>query len=177
MKLVMVRHAKTDYNDNGLVQGMTDIPLNEEGIMQASRLKEKLKDIKFDLCFSSPLKRTLKTAKIIVGDDFPIITDELLIERNMGTYEGGSFKEYQKHDFWDRNKNYNINGVEPVRDIMKRTKIFLDNLKEKYPDKTILLVSHSATLRALHFNIVGYDNDTYFYSFKSENGEAYEYDI
>ena len=108
MRLIMVRHAKTDYNEKGLVQGMTDIPLNKEGIMQAINVKEKLKDIKFDLCFSSPLKRTLKTAKIIVGDDFPIITDELLIERNMGTYEGGSFKEYQKRDFWNINKNSNL---------------------------------------------------------------------
>ena len=173
----MVRHAKTDYNEKGLVQGMTDIPLNEEGIMQAMKLKSKLKDIKFDLCFSSPLKRTLKTAKIIVGDDFPIITDELLIERNMGTYEGGSFKEYQKRDFWNINKNSNLNGVEPVRDIMKRAKIFFDNLKEKYPDKTILLVSHAATIRALHFNILGYDDSTWFYAFKLENGEAYEYNL
>ncbi len=173
----MVRHAKTDYNEKGLVQGMTDIPLNKEGIMQAINVKEKLKDIKFDLCFSSPLKRTLKTAKIIVGDDFPIITDELLIERNMGSYEGGSFKEYQKRDFWNINKNSNLNGVEPVRDIMKRAKIFLDNLKEKYPDKTILLVSHAATIRALHFNILGYDDSTWFYAFKPENGEAYEYNL
>ena len=173
----MVRHAKTDYNEKGLVQGMTDIPLNKEGIMQAINVKEKLKDIKFDLCFSSPLKRTLKTAKIIVGDDFPIITDELLIERNMGSYEGGSFKEYQKRDFCNINKNSNLNGVEPVRDIMKRAKIFLDNLKEKYPDKTILLVSHAATIRALHFNILGYDDSTWFYAFKPENGEAYEYNL
>lgn len=104
-------------------------------------------------------------------------TDELLIVRNKEGYEGVSFKEYQRHDFWDRNKNYNINGVEPVRDIMKRTQIFLENLKEKYPDKTILLVSYAATIKALHFNIVGYDDDTYFYSFKPENGGAYEYDI
>lgn len=177
MKLVMVRHAKTDYNDKGLVQGILDIPLNEEGKMQAINIKEKLKNIKFELCFSSPLKRTLETAKLIVGNDFPIITDELLIERNMGTYEGGSFNEYQKHDFWDRNKNYDINGVEPVRNIMKRTELFLDNLKREYKDKTILLVSHTAILRALHFNIVGYDDDTWFYKFKPKNGEAYYYDI
>lgn len=42
----MVRHAKTDYNDNGLVQGMTDIPLNKEGIMQAINVKEKIKRYK-----------------------------------------------------------------------------------------------------------------------------------
>ncbi len=177
MKLIMVRHAKTDYNDKGLVQGMTDISLNEEGKMQANKLKEKLKDIKFDICFSSPLKRTLETAKIILGNDFSIITDELLLERNMGTYEGGSFKEYQKHDFWDRNKNYDINGVESVKDILKRTKLFLDNLKEKYSDETILIVSHAATLRAIHFNIVGYDDNTWFYNFKPENAEAYEYNL
>lgn len=177
MKIVLVRHGSTDFNKEGLVQGLSDIDLNEDGINEIIKTKSKLSNINFDLCISSPLKRTITTAQIITNNKIPIIIDGLLVERNMGNYEGKNFKEYQMHDFWSLSKNYDINGVEPVKTIMDRTKIFLNKIKKDYHNKTILIVSHAATLRALHFNIVGYDNNTDFYSFKPQNGEAYEYDI
>ncbi len=59
--IYIVRHGQTDYNVKGKYAGRTDIPLNEKGIEQAHELHEILKEIKFDLVFSSPLQRTLKT--------------------------------------------------------------------------------------------------------------------
>ena len=58
--IYFVRHGQTDWNKIGRIQGHTDIPLNKLGEEQALIVKEKLKEIKFDKVFSSPLKRALQ---------------------------------------------------------------------------------------------------------------------
>lgn len=50
IKLFIVRHGKTDWNLLGIVQGSTDISLNEEGIIEARNLSEKIDISKIDLC-------------------------------------------------------------------------------------------------------------------------------
>lgn len=172
----MVRHGQTDYNKKRIMQGISDIDLNSEGKRQAKEAKEKLKDVNFDICFSSPLARAYETAKIIVGNKCDILFNDLLTERDLGKFEGKNYEQYKKYDFWDIKSNSNYNGVETVKDLFIRTKKFLDELKNKDYNK-VLIVSHHATIRALHFNMVGYDNDTDLLSFHPLNGEVYKYEI
>lgn len=177
MKLYMVRHGSTPWNEIGLMQGCSDISLSEKGIKEVNEVKEKLKKVKFDICISSPLKRTKETANIIVDGKCSIIIDDLLLERGMGIFEGKMHNEYAKLNYWDYDLNNNSNGVEPVKDILNRTKLFLEKISNKYKDKTVLIVSHAATIRCIHYNIVGYDNKTKFLDFKPQNAVVYEYDI
>lgn len=177
IKLYIVRHGSTNWNDKGMLQGLSDIPINETGIKQVSITKDKLKNINFDICISSPLKRAIDTAKIIVGNKCGIVVDDLLIERTLGEFEGCTYLEYKNFNFWDYELNSNYNGVEPVKNLLSRAKIFLDKIKDNYNNKTILIVSHAATIRAIHYNIVGYNKDTKFLSFSPKNGEVYEYEI
>ena len=65
MNLYLVRHGQTDWNIQGRIQGSTDIELNSTGLNQAQKTAELLKNIDFDVIYSSPLKRTVDTAKII----------------------------------------------------------------------------------------------------------------
>ena len=161
MKLYVIRHGRTPWNEKGLMQGRVNIKLSETGKKEAKDIREKLKDISFDICISSPLKRTLETASIVTDNKYKIITDELLIERNLGEFEGKKYAEYEKLKFWDYKLNNDSYGVEPVKDILKRTSSFLNNLKEK-DYKTVLIVSHAATIRAINYNIIGYDSNTDF---------------
>ena len=131
MKLYIIRHGRTPWNEKGLMQGWVNIKLSETGKKEAKDIREKLKDISFDICISSPLKRTLETASIVTDNKYKIITDELLIERNLGEFEGKKYAEYEKLKFWDYKLNNDSYGVEPVKDILKRTSSFLNNLKEK----------------------------------------------
>lgn len=176
MKLYVIRHGRTSWNEKGLMQGRVNIKLSETGKKEAKDIREKLKDINFDICISSPLKRTLETASIVTDNKYKIITDELLIERNLGEFEGKKYAEYEKLKFWDYKLNNDSYGVEPVKDILKRTSSFLNNLKEKNY-KTVLIVSHAATIRAINYNIIGYDSNTDFLEFKPIHGEIYEYEI
>ncbi len=86
MIIYIVRHGQTDYNVEGRYGGRIDVPLNDTGIKQAQELHEKLKDIKFDLVYSSPLQRAIKTAEIICDNE--IIKDDRIIERDNGELEG-----------------------------------------------------------------------------------------
>lgn len=79
-------------------------------------------------------------------------------------------------NYWDYKLNNDLYGVEPVKAILKRTLSFLNKLKEK-DFKTVLIVSHAATIRAINYNIIGYDSNTKFLEFKPVHGKVYEYEI
>ena len=64
-KLVMIRNGQSTYNKDNLFTGLTDVDLTQEGIDDANKAGElsKANSFKFDLCFTSSLKRSIKTAK------------------------------------------------------------------------------------------------------------------
>ena len=111
MKIYVTRHGQTDYNAASRMQGRLDIPLNEKGKAQARATREKVKDIKFDAVYSSPLIRAVETASIVgnIAED-QIIKDERILEANFGKYEGvvygkvglpmtdtGEYLKYSRH--------------------------------------------------------------------------------
>ncbi len=176
MNLYLVRHGKTYMNEKGLIQGTSNTSLSELGIRQAKEAKDNLKDVKFDICISSPLKRTIETATIIVNNKCKIIVDDRLLERLMGEYEGKPHDEYVKGNYWDLKLNNDSKGVEPVKKLFIRAKDFLDYVKS-LDYENVLIVSHAAIIRAIHFSIIGYDNNTIFLEFYPKNGKVYKYVI
>ena len=64
MLLYVVRHGETEWNTKHLVQGISDIPLNEKGIKDAYELQELVASLDIDVVISSPLSRARETAKI-----------------------------------------------------------------------------------------------------------------
>jgi broad specificity phosphatase PhoE len=67
LKIYLARHGQDEDNAEGILNGYRDRSLTELGIKQAQDIANKIKnaDIKFDVIYSSPLKRTLQTANII----------------------------------------------------------------------------------------------------------------
>lgn len=72
MIVYFIRHGETDFNKRCLIQGMSDIPLNDKGIQQAGIAAEwfEKQNITFDRVFASPLVRARKTAAIVSGRTF-----------------------------------------------------------------------------------------------------------
>lgn len=164
MLLYVVRHGVTVWNRLRKVQGRADIPLAEEGVRLAVKTGEALRDVPFDLCFSSPLKRAVQTAECILGDrKVPVITDERIQEIDFGALEGTQFKDEsgnishkQMEIFFQRPLEYERpeNG-ENIEDILKRTEAFWKDItgREEFSDKTILISSHGCAVRALLQNV------------------------
>lgn len=175
-KLYIVRHGQTDWNVQKLLQGKTDIELNEEGIRQAKEVAKFIDLDKIDVCICSPLKRTRKTAELIVGDKVPIIYDELVLERGFGNYEGKPIVFDLIAKQWDYKINDSDEDIETIQDCLKRAGEFLNKINKEYKNKNILIVSHGSFIKTLHFNLVGYDENTDFLSFNPKNAVVYEYE-
>lgn len=179
MKIYLVRHGETDANKNKIMQGQSqNLQLNENGISQATILKNKLKDVTFDICFTSPLIRAWSTAMVLVGDKVEIKEDKRLIERYLGNLEGKDRSTYSVSKYWDYHLNSNDEDVEPIQDIFKRCNSFMNDLKEKYDDNsTVLIVSHGAVTRCLHHILKKSDLNKSLLDFKIENCYCKEYEF
>ena len=154
MKVYLMRHGETNWNKEKKMQGMVDIELNDQGRKKAISNQKKFKKLNIDLIISSPLKRAKETAKLVSeGTNTPIIYNEKLVERSYGNLEGKNYKGkeiYENHDTYSLIENTNFENIERVKDLLKRVWEALDEIKEKYPNKNILIVSHGGTSRAIN---------------------------
>lgn len=94
-ELLLVRHGRTASNRRRVLQGWSDIPLDELGLLQAQRIALRIRDeYAIDRIVSSPLQRALVTARAI-GDQLGLAPEVLpaLREMNFGDYEGRTFDE------------------------------------------------------------------------------------
>ena len=155
MKLYIIRHGQTNWNRKGRIQGKTDIELNEEGIEQAKEARKILEEYPIDMIVSSTLKRARKTAEIInESKKVPVLFKDVLEERGFGEFEGKTREEIQD-EIWTSEilDNYNLNkqykGVETIQELCSRVWNLIDELKENYTDKNILLVTHGGVTRAI----------------------------
>lgn len=151
MKLYVVRHGETIWNAENRVQGITDIPLTDKGRLDATLLKDLVKDINIDVVISSPLERTIETAKILTDGKLPINTDDRIKERDWGLNEGANIDDVDKWDCWDVILNTRVQNIESIQDFMYRVSNFLEDIKVRYKDKNVLVVTHSAVIRVIHY--------------------------
>jgi len=158
MKLILIRHGKTEWNTLNRAAGQVDISLNDIGREQARETKEKLKDIRIDLIICSPLARAKETASIINEDrNIPIIIDERVIERNLGVYEGMQNSEDIFNEIRYYTKNVPVENGEDCQTYTKRVFDFLDDVIKQYKGKyeTILICSHGFFLRSANWYFNG----------------------
>ncbi|MFW5991547.1 MAG: histidine phosphatase family protein [Candidatus Nanoarchaeia archaeon] len=156
MILYITRHGKTDNNREGYpFNGREDVPLNQEGRLQVYKLSRRLKDSHIDIIYTSPMKRTMETAKIINAfHKAKIKKDKRLKEVNFGIFDGKSlgyikknhyeiYKEREKDKF-----NYIIPEGESYRHAYQRAKEILGKIRNG--DKgNIMVVTHGTLLKLL----------------------------
>lgn len=155
MKITLVRHGQTDDNINGIMQGRRNVLMNDTGRRQCKMLRMKLEKEHFDYCYMSPLTRAVETAMILIGDKVEMIPDKRIIERDMGELDGKSREMYNAYKYWNYDYVDKEFGVESAKGILERCDDFLNYLKEKYNEESILIVTHEATYRALRHLLRG----------------------
>ena len=183
MKIYIIRHGQTNWNRKGRIQGKTDIELNEEGIEQAKEARKILEEYPIDMIVSSTLKRARKTAEIIKKKKkVPILFKEALEERGFGEFEGKTREEIQD-EVWTSEilDNYNLNkqykGVETIQELCSRVWNLIDELKENYTDKNILLVTHGGVTRAISGYFDGANENGILEDLKLQNCGIKMYEI
>ncbi len=159
--LVIVRHGQSVWNLENRFTGDVDVDLTETGRREAHEAGKDLKEIHFDYCFTSLLKRAEETLQIILQEiqqpGIPVKRDKALNERNYGDLQGLNKAEMAEKygqpqiDIWRRSYAVRPPGGESLEDTAARVIPYYK--KEIEPllktGKNILIVAHGNSLRAL----------------------------
>lgn len=168
MKIYIVRHGETEMNQRKCLQGWVNSPLNENGIAIAKISAENMKEIPFDILFTSPLSRAKDTGLIIKeaceayqGKEIPVIEDDRLKEMYFGEWEGLSAAK-ENFEIPTSIEEYNLifsdifhfktaPSGESAESLIARADEFLQEVihNPEYEDKTILMTTHGCCLRAM----------------------------
>jgi len=143
MKIYFATHATSVDNEQGVASGWADPALSELGKKQARELGRHFKDIPLSLICTSDFKRAIQTVELAFGSKLPVIIDPRLRELNYGDYNGCPNAEVDL--FKTKSISMPFPRGESYQQAMKRLHEFYNELKSKYPDKTVLIVGHRAT--------------------------------
>lgn len=165
-KFYVIRHGETYWNVQRRMQGQVNIPLNERGREQAIKARELLRDIPFDICYSSPLKRSLETARLVLADrKVPIVVEPLLIEQSYGISEGlrvDTILDNPEHPAYgydlDPCRYQGDIGSEGFEELFERMRALLDEvlMPASLEHESVLVSTHGAVACALLDLILGY---------------------
>lgn len=144
MIIGLVRHGQTDWNAKGIIQGQTDIPLNEAGISQAKALARRLREEKsiWDAVVSSDLLRARNTAEIIAEQlQVPLLApDKRFRERGFGQIEGTT--EAERIERWGNDWREHGLGIETDDELRSRGSDAITELLLREEGRNVLIVSH-----------------------------------
>lgn len=147
--ILYVRHGQTDCNVQGIIQGQLDAPLNDNGIAQAKDTAEKLKDVKIDIIYSSPLSRAYKTAEIINEyHNVEIIKEDRLKEQDAGEATGIYEKDVTREMFEDFLNAPHKYKAESSEELYNRIIDFYKEIENS--EQNILIVAHRGNWRMIH---------------------------
>jgi len=161
--LVLVRHGQSDWNLKNLFTGWRDVDLTEKGVAEAREAGRKLKaqGIKFDVAFTSALKRAQRTLDLMLTEldqtAIPIFKDQALNERDYGDLVGlnkddarKKWGEEQVH-IWRRSYDVAPPGGESLKDTLARALPYYvtDILPRVLRGERVLVAAHGNSLRAL----------------------------
>ena len=177
--ILLIRHGQSEWNKLNLFTGFKNIELSEQGIDEANKAGQNFKNlnIKFDIVFTSELKRAQETAKIILKNldqwdhlysEGKIITDIKLNERDYGDLTGlnkketaDKFGEEQVHK-WRRGYSDQPPNGESLEDVVRRVKIYFEEsinpAIQSANNNNILIAAHGNSLRALLIVMNIYDS-------------------
>ena len=158
MRVALLRHGRTAWNEAGRLQGRSDVPLTPEERERLSRLALP-PDWRGADVLSSPLRRARETADILA--DGAVRTEAALVEMDLGAWEGrrgvdllddpASGYRHVEAWGWDMRPP---NGGETPRDVLGRAAPVLAGLA-----RDTLIVSHINVMRAILADAHGWDFD------------------
>lgn len=167
--LVLVRHGQSEWNLQNLFTGWKDVELSPKGIEEAKAAGQKLKakGLKFDICFTSALKRAQNTLDLILNEvgqtGLSISKEEALNERHYGDLTGLNKDDARKKWgddqvlIWRRSYDIAPPGGESLKDTLARSlPYYVHKIQPHVLDgKTVLVAAHGNSLRSLIMAIEG----------------------
>ncbi|HET8578638.1 MAG TPA: histidine phosphatase family protein [Methylomirabilota bacterium] len=162
LRLLLLRHAETDWNRQRRYQGWQDTPLSEVGRLQAEAAGRLLAGSQLGAVWSSPLQRARDTAAAIAAPHgLEVHTDDAFKEMGFGSWEGLSVEEVRARfpepaRLWAETPHLAAwTGAETLADVRARVVAGLAELRGAYAGQTVCLVTHGISSRILVLEALG----------------------
>lgn len=163
MRLFLVRHGETESNRLGLALGQDDVPLNERGLWQVTRAGLALASEPLVAVYSSPLRRTLDTAKAIADPHgLAVEVEERFIEMDIGELDGLTFAEVRERypdlmEEWVRGPSGSrpMPGGERLVDVQDRAWSAAQELAARHGEEAVAAVTHNFVILTLLVRALG----------------------
>jgi len=154
MKVILVRHAQTQWNRAGVIQGQQDSPVTERGERETAALLAALKDEGYapESVFSSPLARARSMGEQLAAlFQAPLVIDAALMEQSFGRYEGLSTQELQAEAdaLFAHDAAFCPPGGESLAQAVQRMLAFLQHQHTRAAHKTLCVVCHGHVTQGL----------------------------
>jgi len=166
MNLLLIRHAANDWLGQRLAGWTPGVHLNDEGRSQAAALAQRLGGIPLMAIYSSPLERTLETARPIAErQGLAVQVRQNLGEAHYGEWTGRSLEELQKEALWPLVQRYpggaRFPGGESLPEVQTRVVAELEAIREAHQGQTVAVVSHSDPIKMAVAHYVGLPLDLF----------------
>ena len=183
-KVILVRHARTTYNEQQRYQGSSDESvLTAKGLRDAFSTGLALLQYDFDVIYTSPLKRVRQTTNEIFAalkaynnSPPPVYSDRLLTEISMSYWQGLYYQEVkekfpQAYSCWQNTPHlFSFENIYPVLELFEKARLFWQKVLSQHHGQTILIVAHGGTNRALVSTAIGLQPESYHSSQQSNCG-------
>jgi broad specificity phosphatase PhoE len=164
--IILVRHGQTEWNRIERFRGHADVPLNETGLAQAEATGIRVsQEWRPAAIYSSPRSRAVKTAEAIARHfDLPVQVQPGLEDIDFGEWQGLTREEASRQwpkqvDFWfNHPERTRIPKGETLKVLRDRLMQAIQELIEKHPNQTIVLVGHMVVDRMIILGVLGLSN-------------------
>jgi len=158
----LIRHAQTVWNREKKIQGHSDSPLTDEGIVQATRWGRILEQFLWNRLLASDTGRALATAEIISTYlKIPLAGDLRLREQDWGSWAGKTIVQLkaelplalteQNSAGWD----FRPPGGEDRKSVLARSQRALQEAFDRWPGENVLVVTHEGVIKSLVYHLSG----------------------
>ncbi len=168
--LILLRHGQSQWNLENRFTGWTDVPLTEQGMADAAKAAEVLKEFRFDVAFTSRLQRANQTLDIILkslGQSPEVAYDSALNERHYGDLQGLNKAEtvekygQEQVQLWRRSYGTRPPNGESIEDCERRTWPFFKQyvLPHLVAGENVIIAAHGNSLRPIIKNLDNMNGD------------------
>ena len=166
MLLLLVRHALTPMTGVKLSGWTPGVHLSPAGRAQADALAERMRDVRIDVIYCSPLERTVETAEPVAkAKKIKIRKREEIGEVRYGALEGKSLKVLAKTKLWKELRAWpsdvRFPGGESLRETQARAVGAIERLREEHAGKVVAVFSHGDWIRLAMAHHMGIHVDLY----------------
>jgi broad specificity phosphatase PhoE len=159
MKLILVRHGETEANKRKINQGHACNGLASSGREQAEKLARRLREEHIAAIYVSDLPRARQTAEplLTAHQQTPVQYESRLREWSLGCFENTPYGAIQQAaaDAGIPFERYKPEGGESIEDFRRRASSFYEELHERHPEETVLLITHGGFIKTLLVHLLG----------------------